>query len=425
MDINPGPRGSPTASCRRVGVLAGVALLVGLAALPLAHQQAQHLDAFDTISGLLSPLARSMGIATRGGVHNNLGGAGPMTGEQHMYLPSVGTTDQGTPFDLKIEVIGSQSDAYIPGNVAYNTINGAFAQINLAPDKSVELQLGFFYPGGEYHAALHEVVITVYDLDMEYDVNLDGVESIVAHHFDHYLLDTDTLVEIEPIGGGAIFTATQKGGAYDNPTSHPTPGSGPPTPTQLARAVTLVYLDTWSVVLHFATSKSYHGGRNIVLAVGTPFTDYRDECVDPSSKHVLEATKGRTFYASVASQRIDALAPLSEHCFRVEIGQTIEGIVSNDGSCDDATFSSNAADIYGSIAPDQPFEGNEQEYSDGSTNGCDYPRHSTLYLDIKSSTQGSLSIDVHETSSCVYFITLSGGIQDFGLKSCTEVEKLG
>jgi len=137
----------------------------------------------------------------------------------------------------------------------------------------------------------------------------------------------------------------------------------------------------------------------------------REECSNPSSETALSAVDGQTLYATRNS-----------HCFRVAIGSMIDSVhVGKDdvSACPDATYTGNNYYINGIYSSSQSSTSGEQEYTNGTNNGgCHKARQSTLVLDVLSSAQGSLSIDVKQPESCVYDITLSGGIEDFGLDPC-------
>ena len=152
---------------------------------------------------------------------------------------------------------------------------------------------------------------------------------------------------------------------------------------------------------------------HLALASSTRAATLREECSNPSSETALSAADGQTLYATRNS-----------HCFRVAIGSMIDSVhVGKDdvSACPDATYTGNNYYINGIYSSSQSSTSGEQEYTNGTNNGGCHKgraRQSTLVLDVLSSAQGSLSIDVKQPESCVYDITLSGGIEDFGLDPC-------
>jgi len=141
----------------------------------------------------------------------------------------------------------------------------------------------------------------------------------------------------------------------------------------------------------------------------------REECTNPSSATMLAATMGKTLYAYLA-----------EYCYRVEIGGMIDSQWTGGGTNKNPTYCATQVEYSGSAyyvngrynAGDSPADGSSQAYTGGSKTGCAIARSATLTLDFREESIGDLQINVVEPSKCVYRITLTGSVEDFGLASC-------
>ena len=141
----------------------------------------------------------------------------------------------------------------------------------------------------------------------------------------------------------------------------------------------------------------------------------REECTNPSSATMLVAAMGKTLYAHYA-----------EYCYQVAIGGKIDSKWTGGGSKNNPTYCENEVTYSGDAyyvngrysAFHSPADGSSQAYTGGSNTGCGIARSATLTLNVLENSIGDLQITVDEPSLCVYSITLTGSVEDFGLASC-------
>ena len=74
-------------------------------------------------------------------VHNNLGGAGPDSGDQNMRYSNVGSATLDTIGTVHFDLVVTAQTAYTASDPSLNGLNGRFAQINFAANTQVDLRV--------------------------------------------------------------------------------------------------------------------------------------------------------------------------------------------------------------------------------------------------------------------------------------------
>lgn len=184
---------------------------------------------------------------------NNLGGAGPGSGEQMILYQNVSSWD-GVMVNLKIENTTEYS-----GNTSKNYLLGDFAQINVAPDSRVEFKLTFLDDSTNEILILPRFSISFWDFDT--GKNSEGTESMEIGPVDTYFTHNNTQLiaeEFEKFKWN--FTASEHGSLSDNPANLTNLDE-----LQLSRGIEFDIVQRPHVYMAYSVTPNTHG-RNFLMA---------------------------------------------------------------------------------------------------------------------------------------------------------------
>eukprot|EP00966_Prymnesium_polylepis_P227853 5272659-Prymnesium_polylepis.2 len=148
--------------------------------------------------------------------YSNLGGFGPDFGSPPTVLYNSVGQFEGRSIDLVV----SNSSAYVPRTASQNGMSGRFGIINLEPAHSVFLRFSFV--DAEYGTPVNfeSIYFSVFDLDeggFDDAIGRTGQERIWTTDASSYVRAYDAELETSAADGSLYFSSTSPGNNRDNP----------------------------------------------------------------------------------------------------------------------------------------------------------------------------------------------------------------
>lgn len=189
-------------------------------------------------------------------VHSNLGKKGPDFDQPEGLRFNHVLENKGKSVDLIVHALNE----YNPQNNSQNRVNGAFVQINIARDNSVDLKFRFLDSETNEDVVIDFMYFSLFDID---EGRFDHLEEsmLIGGFTSSYLTDKTEIKETTLRDGRNKYHSSTHGIIEDNPKDPETISE-----QQENRAITFLYTKVTSFEATFASSK--HGpdsGRNFLM----------------------------------------------------------------------------------------------------------------------------------------------------------------